>query len=118
MSNTPDREYLVTASGRRIALPTPEEDAAITAAAMADPDCPPMTEGDAARMRPAREVLSPALYAALASKGGRPKSATPKVFTGIRFDADVLAALKATGKGWQTRVNDAMRDWLKTRSPG
>jgi uncharacterized protein (DUF4415 family) len=36
--------------------------------------------------------------------------------TTIRFDPDVLAALKATGKGWQTRVNDAMREWLKTRS--
>jgi uncharacterized protein (DUF4415 family) len=34
----------------------------------------------------------------------------------IRFDADVLAALKATGKGWQARVNDAMREWLKTHS--
>lgn len=37
-----------------------------------------------------------------------------KVPTTIRFDADVLAALKASGKGWQTRVNDAMREWLKT----
>ena len=32
-----------------------------------------------------------------------------KVPTTIRFDADVLAALKASGKGWQTRVNEAMR---------
>jgi uncharacterized protein (DUF4415 family) len=44
------------------------------------------------------------------------KSVTPKVFTGIRFDADVLAALKATGKGWQMRVNDAMREWVKTHA--
>jgi uncharacterized protein (DUF4415 family) len=34
------------------------------------------------------------------------------VSTTIRFDQDVLDALKATGRGWQTRVNDAMRDWL------
>ena len=39
-----------------------------------------------------------------------------KVPTTIRFDADVLAALKASGKGWQTRVNDAMRDWIKTHT--
>ena len=39
-----------------------------------------------------------------------------KVQTAIRFDADVLAALRATGKGWQTRVNDAMREWVKQRS--
>jgi uncharacterized protein (DUF4415 family) len=35
----------------------------------------------------------------------------------IRFDADVLAGLRATGKGWQTRVNDAMRQWLAQRVP-
>ena len=39
-----------------------------------------------------------------------------KVPTTIRFDADVLAALKASGKGWQTRVNEAMREWLKSHS--
>jgi len=33
--------------------------------------------------------------------------------TTIRFDADVLAALKASGKGWQTRVNEAMRERLR-----
>ena len=31
------------------------------------------------------------------------------------FDPDVLAVLKATGKGWQTRVNDVLREWLETR---
>jgi len=37
-----------------------------------------------------------------------------KIPTTIRFDADVLAELKASGRGWQTRVNEAVRDWLKT----
>ena len=48
---------------------------------------------------------------------GRPVGSTkaaPKVSTTIRFDPDVLAALKKSGKGWQTRVNAAIRDWLKT----
>ncbi len=36
-----------------------------------------------------------------------------KVPTTIRLDADVLEALKASGKGWQTRVNDALRDLVK-----
>ena len=48
---------------------------------------------------------------------GRPVGsikAAPKVSTTIRFDPDVLAALKISGKGWQTRVNAAMREWLKT----
>ena len=47
---------------------------------------------------------------------GRPKSAALKQATTIRFDADVLHAFKATGRGWQTRVNDAMRDWLRTHT--
>jgi len=44
-----------------------------------------------------------------------PQKAPLKVPTTIRFDADVLAALKATGKGWQTRVNQVMREWVERR---
>jgi len=36
--------------------------------------------------------------------------------TSIRFDEDVLNGLRKTGKGWQTRVNDVMREWLKQKS--
>ncbi|MCM1513131.1 MAG: BrnA antitoxin family protein [Oxalobacter formigenes] len=34
----------------------------------------------------------------------------------IRFDKDVLAGLRATGKGWQTRINEVMREWLKQQA--
>lgn len=72
--------------------------------------------------KPASEVLPPKLYAGLVAlkkqRGERgPQKSPTKVPTTIRFDADVLAALKASGKGWQTRVNEAVRDWLKTHSP-
>jgi uncharacterized protein (DUF4415 family) len=46
------------------------------------------------------------------SMRGRPLGSTkasPKVATGIGFDADVLAALKATGQRWQTRLNAIVR---------
>ncbi len=43
---------------------------------------------------------------------GRPPKENPKQSTTIRFDADILEAFKAGGKGWQTRINDALRDWL------
>ena len=46
---------------------------------------------------------------------GRPAGST-KEQVSIRFDSDVLAALRSTGKGWQTRVNDVMREWLNLRS--
>ncbi|MGZ8289946.1 MAG: BrnA antitoxin family protein [Telluria sp.] len=36
--------------------------------------------------------------------------------TTIRFDADVLAAFKATGDGWQTRMNNVQKDWLNSQS--
>ena len=47
---------------------------------------------------------------------GRPKDAT-KVSTTIRFDSDVLAAFKQGGKGWQTRMNRALRQWLYEHPP-
>lgn len=40
---------------------------------------------------------------------GRPKAAVTKVSTTIRLDPDVLAAFKADGPGWQTRINQALR---------
>ena len=44
---------------------------------------------------------------------GRPKAATTKEPVKIRLDADVLAALRASGEGWQTRINETLRASLK-----
>lgn len=52
-----------------------------------------------------------------AIRAGRPRTPSPKQPLTVRYDADVIAAFKATGKGWQTRMNDALREWLKTHSP-
>ena len=41
--------------------------------------------------------------------GGRPKSENPKVPISIRLDPDVVAAFKKGGRGWQRRMNDALR---------
>jgi uncharacterized protein (DUF4415 family) len=35
----------------------------------------------------------------------------------LRMDIDVLEGLRATGKGWQTRINAIMREWLKNQPP-
>ena len=43
---------------------------------------------------------------------GRPPLDEPKVSTTIRLDADVLAAYRAEGPGWQTRINDVLRTAL------
>jgi len=48
---------------------------------------------------------------------GRPKAENTKQALTVRYDTEVVEAFKATGKGWQTRMNTALRDWLKTHSP-
>ena len=64
----------------------------------------------------APDLSAPEWVAKLAAapvRRGRPRAATRKVSTTIRLDADVLAAFREKGEGWQTRVNAALRDWLK-----
>ncbi|VUZ27870.1 Uncharacterised protein, partial [uncultured Comamonas sp.] len=34
--------------------------------------------------------------------------------TTIRLSPEVMAAFKATGAGWQTRIDEALKDWLRT----
>ncbi len=50
-----------------------------------------------------------------AKRRGRPAGSGNKVSTTIRFDAEVLAAFKAMGSGWQTRMNDVLKAWLKSQ---
>lgn len=45
-----------------------------------------------------------------------PQKKPTKVPTTIRLDADVLNALRAMGRGWQTRLNEQTREWLKQQS--
>lgn len=55
----------------------------------------------------------------LAKRRGRPVGTAKtdnKVAVKLRIDPDTLAAFKATGRGWQTRINDAMREWVKAHS--
>lgn len=47
------------------------------------------------------------------AKRGRPPVEQPKEKVTIRLDADILASLRASGAGWQTRLNDALRLQLK-----
>ena len=43
------------------------------------------------------------------TKPGRPKSDNPKQQVTLRLDADVLEKFRATGKGWQSRINAELR---------
>lgn len=81
----------------------------------ADGEVRELNAKDLAAFRPAKEALSPELYATL-TKGRGPQKSPLKIPTTIRFDADVLDALKASGKGWQTRVNDLVRASVRLNS--
>lgn len=54
-------------------------------------------------------------------RSGRPLGsvkANPKVSTTIRLSPEVMQAFRASGDGWQTRIDAALKDWLRTHSPG
>lgn len=48
---------------------------------------------------------------------GRPKAAVTKQRITIRLSQDVVERFRASGDGWQTRVDAALKEWLKTHSP-
>lgn len=75
-----------------------------------------LTAEDIARFRPASQALSVDLQETLGMRRRGPQKAPTKVSTTIRLDADLLEALKATGEGWQTRVNAIVRRELMSKA--
>ena len=71
---------------------------------------------DMKRFRPAAEVLSPSLAAKLGIKRGLAKRVSGKENVTIRLSRDVLERFRASGQGWQTRLDAALREWLDTHS--
>lgn len=73
------------------------------------PDVPEFTAAMAARaeIRRGNRVI----------RAGRPKGSGTKAATTIRLDRDVLARFQKGGRGWQTRINAALREWISARTP-
>lgn len=78
-------------------IPTVAEDKVIAAAARRDADAKPLTPAQWREVKPRARM-------------GRPPLATPKQPVKLRLDPDVVAVLRATGPGWQTRVNTILRE--------
>jgi len=82
-----------------------------------DEDNPEWTEEDFARAKPAAEVLPPEVLAAFGKgKRGRPAGWTKpnaKKSITLRLDPDVIEGWRNSGPGWQSRMNDALRDALR-----
>jgi len=78
----------------KLIRPTAEEDARIARGIEADPDAAPDLSGR---------------IPGIVRRPGRPQSADRKVSVTLRLDRDVVERFKATGPGWQTRINAALR---------
>ena len=76
-----------------------------------DQDNPLWTEETFKKARPASEVL-PGIVAA-AQKRGRPKLAETKQSTTIRLSPEVIEFFKEGGSGWQSRINEALKEYVK-----
>lgn len=82
-----------------------------------------LSEQDLQGFRPAAQMLSAELYAGLVAMNqqvrqrGRPKAELTKERITIRLSPEVVQQFRATGDGWQTRIDTALKDWLKTHSP-
>lgn len=84
----------------QVAIPSAEEDSAITAAARADADARPLTPKQLKAMVPMRSLR------------GRPKSENKKLLVSIRYSPEVVAFFKGTGEGWQSRMDSVLRQYV------
>jgi len=85
-----------------------------------DAENPEWTEEDFRRARPALDMLpKEAIEAIRRYRGQRgPQKSPTKELISLRVDRDVAAAYRATGPGWQTRANEALRAYAKKASLG
>ena len=74
-------------------------------------DSPELTDEEIAGLRPMKEAL-PEVYAALQAEIGKRGPAKTKEAISIRLDIDLVEKLRASGPGWQSRVNEALREWI------
>ncbi len=91
-----------TRSGLTLIVPDAAEDQKITQGALADPDAQPLTDEQMKRLRPTR-------------LRGRPVGTGKKMQLTLRIDTEVIDYFKQSGEGWQTRMNDVLRDWVARR---
>lgn len=98
-------------------IPTREEDALIRTGIKADPDTRELDDKWFRKARPASET-HPQVVDRYRRTRGKQKAPTKERIT-IRLDADIAAHFRAGGPGWQSRLNNILRDAIAQRTkPG
>lgn len=83
----------------------------------ADGEVRELTAEDLAKFRPAVEALPPSLIKKLGVRG-RPKAAVTKERITIRLSREVVETFRATGEGWQTRMDEALQEYVREHRLG
>ena len=86
----------------------PPSEAVIQAQIATDPDDSDVTPDEAAQAKPFAKAF-PKLGESIRRARGRPALEKPRQHVSLRLDPDVLATFRKTGKGWQGRINEALR---------
>ena len=86
------------------------EEVAINVGIARDPDAPELDEEWFRRARPATEVV-PHIVERWRRTRGKQKAPTKEAIS-IRLDSDILVYYRATGKGWQSRINETLRKYV------
>ncbi len=74
-----------------------------------------LTAADVKRFKPAKHAL-PGRFLVKLNVRGPQKTPTKERIT-IRLSPEVLQEFRDTGDGWQTRVDSALKDWLRSHDP-
>lgn len=72
-----------------------------------------LTEKDLHLFQPTAELL-PGLVSLQKNARGRPQKADKSVPKSIRLAPDVARHFETMGKGWQTRMNEVLRDLINS----
>ena len=78
-----------------------------------DEETAPLSEEEIARLRGGGEVLRELGLPVPRGRGRPPKEVRKKQVT-LRLDPDIVERFRAGGRGWQTRINEALREWLQS----
>jgi uncharacterized protein (DUF4415 family) len=79
-----------------------------------DDDIPEMKDANFAA-RKSLKANMPEVVEAMKRGRGRPKVENPKARVSLRLDPKIVAAYKATGDGWQSRINEILARALSRR---